>query len=194
MQELRVFKVLIQTRNESRGCRGSHGWGTSGAAVSASEADRTGGNWHSFAGTVIPERTCVTLVEMDEEATLLAGAGEANGRKTWTLLSNHAHVLVCLAKDPSARLRDIAAAVGITERGVFRVITELERGGVVTRIREGRRNRYELDLSANLRHPLEADCTVGELLALLLRPAEAKALGLKPRSRPRPSGARRASR
>ena len=105
------------------------------------------------------------------------GTRNDNGPKAWTLLSNHAHVLVCLAKDPTARLRDIAQAVGITERGVFRVINELEQGGVVSRIREGRRNRYELHLSAHLRHPLEAECTVGELLALLLRPQEAKALG-----------------
>lgn len=127
---------------------------------------------------------------------MLEGSAEGNGRKTWTLLSNHAHVLVCLAKDPTARLRDVAQAVGITERGVFRVITELEHGGVVTRIREGRRNRYELNLAANLRHPLEADCTVGELLALLLHPSEAKALGLIPRSQPNPSRgrSRRASR
>lgn len=107
-----------------------------------------------------------------------ASAEKQSARKPWTLLSNHAHVLLCLAKNPAARLRDIAAAVGITERGVFRVLSELEEGGVVTRSRQGRRNRYELDLSAHLRHPLEADCTVGELLELLLKPAEAEALGL----------------
>lgn len=93
-------------------------------------------------------------------------------------MSNHTHVLLCLARDPAARLRDIATQVGITERGVFRVITDLESGGVVTRRREGRRNRYEIDTSAHLRHHLEADRTVGGLLGLLLEPAEAARLGL----------------
>lgn len=96
-------------------------------------------------------------------------------------MSNHAHVLLCLARNPDARLRDIAAQVGITERGVFRVITDLESGGVITRYREGRRNRYEIDTSAPLRHHLEAERTVGGLLALLLDPTEAKRLGLVPK-------------
>ena len=77
------------------------------------------------------------------------------------------------------RLRDVAEAVGITERAVFRVINELEDGGVVRRIRQGRRNRYEIDTSAHLRHPLEADRTVADLLALVLDSTEA--LGHVPR-------------
>ena len=93
-------------------------------------------------------------------------------------MSKHAHVLLCLARDPNARLRDIAEQVGITERGVFRVITDLENGRVITRHREGRRNRYEIDTSAHLRHHLEADRTVGGLLALLLDASEAVELGL----------------
>ncbi len=104
---------------------------------------------------------------------------EKNGA-SWTFLSNHAHVLVCLAKDPMSRLRDIAESVGITERGVFRVVSELEEGGVIHRIKEGRRNRYEIDTSRHLRHPLEADRTVGGLLSLLLERPEAEALGLAP--------------
>ena len=104
----------------------------------------------------------------------------ATNGSSWTFLSNHAHVLVYLAKDPAARLRDIADAVGLTERGVFRLINELEDGGIVRRTREGRRNRYEIDTTAHLRHPLEAARTVGLLLALLLEPAEAAALGLTP--------------
>lgn len=126
---------------------------------------------------------------MDGAETQAKTLGEAPGapvessahrgtRSNWTLLSNHAHVLVYLAKNPDARLRDVAEAVGITERGVFRVINELEEGGIVRRSRNGRRNRYEIDLSAPLRHPLEATRTVGSLLALLLEPREAEALGL----------------
>jgi len=76
--------------------------------------------------------------------------------------------LLCLARDPDSRLRDIAASVGITERGVFRVVTELESAGVITRHREGRRNRYEIDTSASLRHHLESERTVGELLTFLV--------------------------
>ncbi len=91
-------------------------------------------------------------------------------RKTgsWTFLSNHAHVLVCLARDPNARLRDVAEQVGITERATHKIVVELEDAGVVRRIREGRRNRYHIELSCRLRHPLENDKSVGGLLETLL--------------------------
>ncbi len=96
----------------------------------------------------------------------------------WTFLSNHAHVLVCIAREPDATLREIAVWVGVTERCVHRIISELEAGGVVTRAREGRRNHYEVDLTMPLRHPLEEDKTVGDLLNALLAADEAAALGL----------------
>jgi Mn-dependent DtxR family transcriptional regulator len=102
------------------------------------------------------------------------------GRPTWTFLSNHAHVLVCLARDPHTRLRDVAERVGITERAVFKIVTELEGAGVIQRIREGRRNRYEIDPSQQLRHPVEQLRTVGSLLSMLLDPADARRLGLRP--------------
>lgn len=98
---------------------------------------------------------------------------------SWTFLSNHAHVLVALARDPEARQRDIAAEVGITERGVSRILSELEEAGVVSREREGRRNRYEIDTTVHLRHALEASRTVGSLLSMVLEPAEARRLGLR---------------
>jgi hypothetical protein len=85
----------------------------------------------------------------------------------WTFLSNHAHVLVCLAAQPDLRLRDIAERVGITERAVFSIVNDLEAGGYLTRIREGRRNRYQLNPDGPLRHPLERPHTVGELLDAL---------------------------
>ena len=103
---------------------------------------------------------------------------ESNGDGSWTFLSNHTHVLVCLARDPDARLRDLAERVGITERGVFRVVSELERAGIIRRIREGRRNRYEIDPSAPLRHQVEAAQTVGGVLGLFLVPVEWQRLGL----------------
>jgi hypothetical protein len=103
--------------------------------------------------------------------------------KSWTFLSNQAHVLVCLARDPDTRLRDVAEQVGITERAVLKIVGELEEGGVITRVREGRRNHYEIDTSVMLRHPLEADRSVGGLLEILLDPAEARRLGLRARRR-----------
>jgi DNA-binding Lrp family transcriptional regulator len=86
----------------------------------------------------------------------------------WTFLSNHAHVLVCLALDPDARLRDVAASVGITERAVQKIVTDLEQAGIIVRERAGRRNRYSLRLEVPLRHPLESHKTVGVLLSLVL--------------------------
>jgi DNA-binding Lrp family transcriptional regulator len=86
----------------------------------------------------------------------------------WTFLSNHAHVLVCLALDPDARLRDVAASVGITERAVQKIVTDLEQAGIIVREHTGRRNSYRLHLEVPLRHPLEAHKTVGVLLSLVL--------------------------
>lgn len=83
----------------------------------------------------------------------------------WTFLTNHAHVLVLLARDPALRLRDLAQAVGITERACQRIVGELVDGGYLTRERVGRRNTYTLHTEVPLRHPLEAQHTVGELLA-----------------------------
>jgi DNA-binding transcriptional ArsR family regulator len=90
----------------------------------------------------------------------------------WTFLSNHGHVLVCLAQNPDARLRDVAQAVGITERAVQKIVSDLEEAGVVMREREGRRNRYSLHTERPLRHPIEAHRTVGALLAMVLDRAE----------------------
>jgi DNA-binding IscR family transcriptional regulator len=86
----------------------------------------------------------------------------------WTFFSNHAHVLVCLALDPNSRLRDVALSVGITERAVQKIVDDLEEGGVISRQRTGRRNAYRLNVSAPLRHPLEAHRTVGSLLSMVL--------------------------
>jgi len=92
----------------------------------------------------------------------------------WTFLSNHAHVLVCLALDPDARLRDVALSVGITERAVQKIVSDLEEGGVIVRERTGRRNSYRLDLDVPLRHALESHKTVGTLLSLVLDRAALK--------------------
>ena len=92
----------------------------------------------------------------------------ASPARHWTFLSNHAHVLVCLAQDPDARLRDVALSVGITERAVQKIVSDLEQAGVIVRERAGRRNSYRLNLDVPLRHALESHKTVGILLSLVL--------------------------
>jgi hypothetical protein len=86
----------------------------------------------------------------------------------WTFLSNHAHVLVVLARDPEMRLRDVAEVVGITERAVQRIVADLELGGFLTREKIGRRNRYTLHRDEPLRHPIDSHRTIGQLLTLIL--------------------------
>jgi predicted transcriptional regulator len=96
----------------------------------------------------------------------------------WTFLTNHAHVLLCIAKDPDVRMRDVAELVGITERAVQRIVAELEDAGYVERIRNGRRNRYEVRANLPLRHPIERHERVSSLIALVLgereRPGRAR--------------------
>ena len=88
---------------------------------------------------------------------------------TWTFLSNHAHVLLCLAEDPQLPLRDVAQRVGITERSVQRIVAELEEGGYLVRSREGRCNRYTLRKTQPLRHPIEMHKRVGDLIEMVLK-------------------------
>ena len=88
----------------------------------------------------------------------------------WTFLTNHAHALLCVAENPNVRLRDVAVQVGITERAAQRIITELEEAGYLEREREGRRNVYRLNTAMPLRHPLDRDHRIGELLAAFANP------------------------
>jgi len=85
----------------------------------------------------------------------------------WTLFSNHGHVLVCLANNNQARLRDVAGEVGITERAVQNILRELQASGLVQVSKHGRCNHYQINTRKSLRHPLEAHCTVGKLLQML---------------------------
>jgi hypothetical protein len=85
----------------------------------------------------------------------------------WTFLTNHAHVLYCISRDPEMRLRDIAARVGITERAAQGIVRDLVDTGYATRTRVGRRNVYALKLDRPLRHPLERDRQIGDLLEIL---------------------------
>ena len=96
------------------------------------------------------------------------------GNAPWTFLTNHSHVLFCIACDPDVRMRDVAHAVGVTERAVQKIVAELEEAGYVIREREGRRNRYEIRAELPLRHPIEAHCEVASLLGILTSPKKAR--------------------
>ena len=87
--------------------------------------------------------------------------------KSWHFLTSHAQVLLCIERDPDARLRDMAETVGITERAAQRIVSDLVDAGYVTREREGRRNRYSLDRSLRMRHPSQFSHEIGELLDVL---------------------------
>jgi DNA-binding IclR family transcriptional regulator len=87
----------------------------------------------------------------------------------WTLLTGHGHVLVEIARDPEARMRDIAAAPGITERTAQVIVADLEAAGYITRTRIGRRTRYTVDRESLFRHPAQEGHRVGPFLALLAR-------------------------
>ena len=90
----------------------------------------------------------------------------------WDFLTNHAHVLVCVARDPGIRLREIAAAVGITERAAHRILSELVEEGYVLRERQGRRNHYQVKTDLPLPHPLAREREVGDLLGILIERTE----------------------
>ena len=88
----------------------------------------------------------------------------------WTFLSNYAHVLLCIAREPKVRLREVAHRVGITERAVQRIVADLEEGGYLSRSRSGRRNRYEVHLDRPLRHAVESHHAVGAIFSAILQP------------------------
>jgi predicted transcriptional regulator len=86
---------------------------------------------------------------------------------SWSFLTNHARVLLCIAHDSEIRLRDIGEAVGITERAVHRIVDELNTAGYISRRRNGRRNNYTIQSHLPLPDPLARDQKVGDLLAIL---------------------------
>ena len=82
----------------------------------------------------------------------------------WTFLTNHAHVLLCVARDPGVRLREVADTVGITERAAQKIVADLVQAGYLTRERDGRRNHYQLNRDMPLRHPMDREHQIGEIL------------------------------
>ena len=87
--------------------------------------------------------------------------------ESWSFLTNHARVLLRIADDPDARLRDIAAALGITERSAYSIVTDLTAAGYVVKQKDGRRNRYQIQAHLPLPEPTSQKRTIGEILALL---------------------------
>ena len=86
---------------------------------------------------------------------------------SWTLLTGHGHVLVEIARDPGARIRDISTAVGLTERTVQAIVADLEAAGYLTRARAGRRTRYTINRDSLFRHSAQEGLRVGPLLDFL---------------------------
>ena len=86
---------------------------------------------------------------------------------SWTFLTNHLHVLLCLYRDPQMTLREVAVLVGITERMVQKIVAELVEAAYLEITRVGRRNSYQILVDRKLRHPLEAHCSIGVLLEKL---------------------------
>jgi DNA-binding IclR family transcriptional regulator len=88
---------------------------------------------------------------------------------SWSFLTNHARVLLCIAHDPGMRLRDIAASVGITERSAYGIVTDLAESGYIVKQKDGRRNRYQIQAHLPMREAASQQPPIGEVLALLTR-------------------------
>jgi DNA-binding MarR family transcriptional regulator len=89
---------------------------------------------------------------------------------SWGFLTNHGRALLCIAHDPGVRLREVAGALGITERAAYGIVTDLVSGGYVHKARHGRRNRYTVQTDKPLPEALLRQRTVGQLLELLTYP------------------------
>jgi predicted transcriptional regulator len=92
---------------------------------------------------------------------------ETDKKRPWTFLTNHAHVLLCLAKSPSLKIRELAIEVNITERAVQRILAELTESGYISATKEGRCNIYEVNRDMYLRHPNESHQKIEELIQLI---------------------------
>jgi len=101
----------------------------------------------------------------------MGGPGESSG--SWTLLTGHGHVLVEIARNPQARIRDIAPVVGLTERTVQAIVADLDAAGYLTRTRVGRRTRYKVNPDSPFRHSAQDGLRVGPMLELLTEMADA---------------------
>jgi hypothetical protein len=104
-------------------------------------------------------------------------------RPTWSFLTNHAQVLLCIARDPGIRLREIGETVGITERAAHRIVSELAAAGYISRKRNGRRNHYAIQSHLSLPDPLAREQKIGDLVAILSgRRSRVRAKPIRPHS------------
>ena len=86
----------------------------------------------------------------------------------WSFFTNHARVLICIARDPGVRLRDLAVALGITERSAYGIVTDLVEAGYVVKDKDGRRNHYQVEAQLPLPEPISRERTIGDVLGLLV--------------------------
>ena len=107
-----------------------------------------------------------TYDSMDSSASSYGIRSKEEPKNDWTFLSNHAHVLICLHRNPEILLKNVAIQVGITERAVMNIIKDLVEAGILEKVREGRRNSYIIHEEKHLRHPIESSSTIRELLKL----------------------------
>ena len=146
--------------------------GLAGDEVVGEQEDSGSGDGGEPAGGV--ERSLPGVVELEERG------GHAPRRclgavvvgfllmESWSFLTNHARVVLRIAQDPGARLRDIAAAVGITERSAYGIVTDLTVAGFVVKHKDGRRNRYQIQAHLPLPEPASQEPAIGDVLAILI--------------------------
>jgi DNA-binding MarR family transcriptional regulator len=112
------------------------------------------------------------MADEHSPTTTTTPAARSRERPSWTLLTNHGHVLLAVARGGDVRISDIAARVGITERATLMILKDLEDGGCITRRKTGRRTQYTVDEHQHFRHPTLSTHEVGELLAVLGRASD----------------------
>ncbi len=96
--------------------------------------------------------------------------------ESWNFLTNHARVLLCIARDPGVRLRDVAARLGITERSAHTIVADLATAGYVVKQKHGRRNRYQIQAHLPLPEPASQEPAIGDVLAMLMGGGAAQSL------------------
>ena len=106
---------------------------------------------------------------MPKPKAAVPSAAVPSSATAWTFLTNYAHVFLCIAQDPTSRMRDVAMKVGITERAVQHIVAELEAAGYLSHDREGRNNHYTMHTELPLRHPVERHCPISTLIEMTLR-------------------------
>ena len=123
-----------------------------------------------YRGIEMAKKNSQTALSENSEGLLVPFKNQdAPAESHWTFLSNHAHVLVALCKNPGLVLREVSFQVGITERAVQRIVDDLEDGGILVKEKVGRQNVYRINLQKPLRHPLEAHKTIGDLISMILK-------------------------